>query len=207
MRALRRAAPAGAASAGALLLQAMPAGRLARAAEGPPSLPAAEPSRDLLVVRRSVARRPASGGAVLLKAVPAGVLPARPQAAPQLAEDLGPARHVARSAGTNGKRKEPAWLTETTTRSRTLFARARDRAQRYSVWLEHLRGGDPVFAEASALCPPDMSEWQSAVCLLTGNDGVWGEARRPGHARALDWVGDRGARAPRAGRWRRARTP
>ena len=55
------------------------------------------------------------------------------------------------------------------------LARARDRAQRYSVWLEHLRGGDPVFAEASALCPPDMRGWQSAVCLLTGNDGVWGE--------------------------------
>ena len=55
------------------------------------------------------------------------------------------------------------------------LARARDRAERYGVWLEHLRGGDPAFAEASALYPPDMSEWQSAVYLLTGNDGVWGE--------------------------------
>lgn len=55
------------------------------------------------------------------------------------------------------------------------LARARDRAGRYSVWLEHLRGGDPAFAEALALYPPDMSEWQSAVYRLTGNDGVWGE--------------------------------
>ncbi len=55
------------------------------------------------------------------------------------------------------------------------LARARDRAERYGVWLEHLRGGDPAIAEASALYPPDMSEWQSPVCLLTGNDGVWRE--------------------------------
>ena len=54
-------------------------------------------------------------------------------------------------------------------------ARARDRAERYGVWLEYLRGGDPAFAEASALYPLDMSGWQSAVYLLTGNDGVWGE--------------------------------
>ena len=44
VRALRRAAPGGAASGGALLLQALPAGRLARAAEGPSSLPAAQPA-------------------------------------------------------------------------------------------------------------------------------------------------------------------
>ena len=56
-----------------------------------------------------------------------------------------------------------------------VLARARDRAARYAVWLEHLRSGDPAFAEASALYPADMSEWQSAVYLLTGNDGVWGE--------------------------------
>jgi hypothetical protein len=55
------------------------------------------------------------------------------------------------------------------------LARARDRAERYGVWLEHLRGGGPAFAEASALYPPDMSEWQSPVCLLTGNVGVWRE--------------------------------
>ena len=41
--------------------------------------------------------------------------------------------------------------------------------------LMHLRAGDPAFAEASALYPSDMSEWQSAVYLVTGNDGVWGE--------------------------------
>ena len=55
------------------------------------------------------------------------------------------------------------------------LARARDRTERYGVWLEHLRGGHPAFAEASALYPPAMSEWQSAVYLLAGNDGVWGE--------------------------------
>ena len=53
--------------------------------------------------------------------------------------------------------------------------RDRDRAERYSAWLEHLRAGDSVFAEAWALYPPDMSEWQSAVDVLTGNDGVRGE--------------------------------
>ena len=55
------------------------------------------------------------------------------------------------------------------------LARARDRAQRYSVWLEHLRGGDRAVAEASALYPPDLSGWQSAVYVLTGDDGVWSE--------------------------------
>jgi hypothetical protein len=53
--------------------------------------------------------------------------------------------------------------------------RDRDRAERYGAWLEHLRAGDPAFAEASALYPRDMSEWESAVYLLTGNDGVRGE--------------------------------
>ena len=91
VRALRRAAPGGAASGGALLLQALPAGRLARAAEGPPSLPAAQPRRDVRVVRGADARWRASGGTVLLQAVPAGVLPARSQGPPQLPEDLGPA--------------------------------------------------------------------------------------------------------------------
>ena len=80
VRALRRAAPGGAARGGAVLLQALPAGRLARAAEGPPSLPAAQPGRDVRVVWRADARWPASGGTVLLQAVPAGVLATRPQA-------------------------------------------------------------------------------------------------------------------------------
>ena len=97
VRALRRAAPGGAARGGALLLQALPAGRLARAAEGPPSLPAAQPAETCVVVRRADARGPASGGTVLLQAVPAGVLPARPQGPPQLPEDLGPARLAAPS--------------------------------------------------------------------------------------------------------------
>ena len=56
-----------------------------------------------------------------------------------------------------------------------ILARSRDRAERYAGWLAHLRAGDPAVSEASALYPPDMSDWQSAVYLLTGNDGVWGE--------------------------------
>src|SRR5437899_12681268 len=56
-----------------------------------------------------------------------------------------------------------------------IFARARDRVDRFQLWLERLRSGDPAFAEASALYPPDMSEWQSAVYLLTGCEEVWGE--------------------------------
>jgi hypothetical protein len=52
-------------------------------------------------------------------------------------------------------------------------ARSRDRAEQFSVWLEHLRVGDPIFAEASILYPSDMSEWQSAVYLLTGCQSAW----------------------------------
>jgi len=44
VRALRRSAPGGASPRRALLLQALPAGRLARAAKGPSSLPAAQPA-------------------------------------------------------------------------------------------------------------------------------------------------------------------
>ena len=89
--ALRRAAPAGGASGGAVLLQALPAGRLARAVEGPSSLPAAQPRRDVLMVRGADARWRASGGTVLLQAVPAGVVPARSEGPPQRPEDLEPA--------------------------------------------------------------------------------------------------------------------
>jgi len=78
--------------------QTLPAGDLARAPEGPPSLSAAQPGRGVRVVRRADARRLASGGTVQLKALPAGVLPARPQAAPALPGDLGAGRHVALSA-------------------------------------------------------------------------------------------------------------
>ena len=53
------------------------------------------------------------------------------------------------------------------------LAYARDRAERFQAWLEQLRAGDPVFAEASGLHPWDMSEWQGAVYLLTGCDLVW----------------------------------
>ena len=64
--------------------------RLARAGKRPPSLPAAQPRRDLRMVRRADTHWPASGGTILLQAVPAGVLPARPQGPPQLPEDLEP---------------------------------------------------------------------------------------------------------------------
>ena len=70
---------------------------------------------------------------------------------------------------------------------------APNRAERYSDWLAHLPAGDPAFAEASALYPPDMGEWQSAVYLLTGNDGVWGELGA-GSCRALHRAGHPGAR-------------
>jgi hypothetical protein len=51
----------------ALLLQALPAGRLARAAEGPPFLlPDAQLGRDVRVVRAADARGRAGGGTVLL---------------------------------------------------------------------------------------------------------------------------------------------
>lgn len=81
--------PEGLRPRGSLLQEALPAGRLAPAAEGPPSLPATQPLRDVRVVRWADAQRPASGGTVLLKAMPAGIVPARPQATPQLPDDLG----------------------------------------------------------------------------------------------------------------------
>lgn len=54
------------------------------------------------------------------------------------------------------------------------IAHMRDRADRFAVWLEWLRAGDPAFAEASALYPEDMGEWQAAVYLLSGCNEVWG---------------------------------
>jgi hypothetical protein len=54
-----------------------------------------------------------------------------------------------------------------------VLARSRDRATRFSQYLAHLRAGDPRFADASALYPEDMSEWQSAVYLMTGCDLFW----------------------------------
>jgi hypothetical protein len=53
------------------------------------------------------------------------------------------------------------------------IARMRDRADRFALWIQQLRAGDPAFAEASALYPDDMGEWQSAVYLLTGCEQVW----------------------------------
>jgi hypothetical protein len=55
-----------------------------------------------------------------------------------------------------------------------ILARSRDRAERFGAWPEQLRVGDPTFAEASALYPWDMSEWQAAVYRLTGCEQVWG---------------------------------
>jgi hypothetical protein len=54
-----------------------------------------------------------------------------------------------------------------------LLARSRDRAQQFDSWLDQLRAGDPAFAEASALYPADMNEWQAAVYLLTGCQQIW----------------------------------
>jgi len=53
------------------------------------------------------------------------------------------------------------------------LARSRDRIAGFQAWLEQLRAGDPAFAEASALRPWDMTEWQSAIYLLTGSGPVW----------------------------------
>jgi len=53
------------------------------------------------------------------------------------------------------------------------FARARDRSQRFNRRLEHLRSCDASFAQASALYPEDMGEWQAAVYLLTSCKTVW----------------------------------
>ncbi len=44
-----------------------------------------------------------------------------------------------------------------------ILARSRDRNARFEAWLDHLRAGDPVFAQASVLYPWDMSEWQGVV--------------------------------------------
>ena len=59
-----------------------------------------------------------------------------------------------------------------------------------------------AFAEASALYPWDMTEWQAAVYLLTGCELVWtcdrrrgagGPLDRPGDPRARGAAGERGA--------------
>lgn len=59
-----------------------------------------------------------------------------------------------------------------------LFAISRSRARNFSRWIDHLRASDPAFAEASALYPDDMDEWQAAAYLLTGSDQVWGSIGR-----------------------------
>ena len=64
---------------GAVLQEGLSTGCIARALEGPPSLPATQSGRGVRVVRRADAGRPASRGAVLQKAVSAGVLATRPQ--------------------------------------------------------------------------------------------------------------------------------
>lgn len=52
---------------------------------------------------------------------------------------------------------------------------ARDRSERFSLWIDQLRSGDPAFAEASTLYHDDMGEWQAAVYLLTGCEVVWAD--------------------------------
>jgi hypothetical protein len=44
-----------------------------------------------------------------------------------------------------------------------LLAQSRARAEQFNVWLDQLRAGDPVFAEASPVYPDDMNEWQAAT--------------------------------------------
>jgi hypothetical protein len=57
------------------------------------------------------------------------------------------------------------------------IACSQPRVQQFTRWLEQLRAGDATFAEASALYPDDMNEWQSAVYLLTGFPPVWSATR------------------------------
>lgn len=59
-----------------------------------------------------------------------------------------------------------------------MLARSRDRTARYDAWLAHLCASEPGFAEASAVYPADMNEWQSAVYLLTGCPDVWAAVGR-----------------------------
>ena len=59
-----------------------------------------------------------------------------------------------------------------------LLAHSRARTEQFNSWLDQLRAGDPVFAEASPLYPDDMNEWQAATYLLTGCDEVWRAVRR-----------------------------
>ena len=64
------------------------------------------------------------------------------------------------------------------------LARARDRTERYGVWLEHLRGGDPAFAEASALYPPDMRASGSRPCACSLATSACGASSAAGSCRS-----------------------
>lgn len=73
-----------------------------------------------------------------------------------------------------------------------ILARSRERAERFGRSLDQLRSGDPAFAEASGSYPSDMSEWQSAVYLLTA--AIKCASRGPGGARRpIDRADDRRA--------------
>jgi len=48
---------------------------------------------------------------------------------------------------------------------------ARDR--QFADWLDQLRRGDPIFAEASVLQADGWGEWQAGVYLLTGCHEAW----------------------------------
>ena len=71
-----------------------------------------------------------------------------------------------------------------------VFARARDRAERFELSLGHLRSGGPAFAEASALYPWDMAPQASGAAAMRlqrmqpgdvikasikGRTGIWGK--------------------------------
>jgi hypothetical protein len=118
LRSLRRAARGGAASRGALLLQALPPGVLARASEGPPFLPAARRAGEVCVVRGADARRFESGGAVLLQALPPGVLAASASSSASQLRGPGLGRHVWRCGVSDSESEEREWLIQTTIRSR-----------------------------------------------------------------------------------------
>jgi hypothetical protein len=70
-------------------------------------------------------------------------------------------------------------------------------ARSFGRWLEHLRSGDPAFAEASGSYPSDMSEWQSAVYLPHRLRSSMGRGGAKGARRPIDRAGDPRARPRR----------
>lgn len=112
----------GPAARGPLLRQELPAGLLARSAQGPPRsllLPAADVVQ---LVRRADAAGSPAGSAVLRQGVPAGELALQPRAA--RCTRGGPERHVA-ERGPPASGADRRLLSTTTTRRSTLIMRIR----------------------------------------------------------------------------------